>query len=184
MTCLVTSGRKEPCKNALGGLYKIFVSNYGSFSAITYAEDFKTITGLTTTDVFEFELKGTNSFTQSLASSRENGTTAVTQTLTVTLKNQDQKTNNEILLLAYGRPQIIVQYNDGSAYLAGKNFGMELTTAEGVSGTNLQDLNGYTITFVGVEPEYANELGGATLANVFNGFAGDATTIPTIVQGS
>lgn len=184
MSCLVTTGRKEPCKNALGGLYKIFVGNYDDISGYTFAEDGFTITGLTNKNIFEFELKGGNSFTQSLASSRDNGTTAVTQTLTVVLKNQSQKTHNEVMLLAYGRPKIIVQYNDGKAYLAGKDFGMELTTSEAVSGTVQGDLNGYTMTFVGVEAQYANELGGATLANVLAGFDGATETVPIIVKGN
>lgn len=179
MSCLITKGRLEPCKDKFGGLYKVFFANNGVLTGITYNAD-SSVSGFTGGEVFEYELKGTSNFTQSMASSRDAGTTAVTQTLTLSLKGLDASTNNEIKLLAYGRPLVIVQDNNGNAWLMGKDFGAELTTSESVTGTVPGDPYAYTLTLVAVEKEYANQISGATLANVFAG----VLTPPEVKHGS
>ncbi len=44
--------------------------------------------------------------------------------------------------------------------------GMDLTTNEGGSGTAKADLNGYTLTFTGEEPEMASTVSDAILATL------------------
>lgn len=178
MSCLLTKGRLEGCKKNVGGLYKVYFANFGTLSPTIDANN--VITSLSASTLYEFELKGTNSFVESLASSRENGSTFVTQTLTIDLKGIDYQTNNELKLMAYGRPQVVVVDNYGDAYLAGKDFGMELITAEKTSGVAMGDKVAYTLTLVGTEREYANFLSGSTFANPFVGM----TIAPTIIKGT
>lgn len=101
-------------------------------------------------------MKGTNSFDQVVNSSRENGTTFVEQTLTMTLKKQDATTHKSVKLLAYGRPHVIIRNRNAQYFLAGLEHGMELTTANVANGVQMADLNGYTLTFVGQEKLLAN----------------------------
>ena len=107
-------------------------------------------------NLYKYELKGTNSFDQVITSSRENGTTFVEQTLSVMLKNQDSTTHKAVKMLSYGRPQIVVKTRTNKFFLAGMEYGMELTTANVASGTAMADAQGYTLTFVGTEKILAN----------------------------
>jgi len=178
MSCLVTKGRLLPCKEFIGGLYKVWFANYGTFTPTVDANN--VVTSLSGVTIYEYELKGTSKLEQTMTSSRENGTTFVTQTLTLDLTGGDYNFNNEVKLMAYGHPYVIVQDNYGSAWFAGRLRGMDVTAALQTTGGAISDKYGYTITLVGTENEYANFLSGSTITNAF----GSMTIQPTIVKGT
>jgi hypothetical protein len=184
MSCEVANGRLEVCKDAVGGIDAIYFINYGDYA---YPTDVTYVTGTDTieavanvTNLYKYELKGTNSFDQVYNSSRENGTTFAEQTLTVTLKKQDATTHKNVKLLAYGRPHVVIKNRNNQFFLAGLEHGMEITTANVSNGTAMGDLNGYTLTFVGTEKLYANLLDCTTEADLAGG-AGDVFGSATIV---
>jgi hypothetical protein len=164
MSCDITHGRLEQCKDVIGGLQAIYVLNYGLFDAVqdvTYVgttDEISLITLPASTPVYKFELKGTNSFETTITSSRENGTTFFEQVLAVTLKKQDVQTHKEIKLLTYGRPNIIVRTNANQFFIAGLARGMDVTAGTIGNGTALGDMNGYSLTFTGQEAIPANFL--------------------------
>ena len=88
MACDLTLGRKEPCKDVVGGLKNVYFVDFGDLGTVTLTDD--EITNMTGSSgdltAFKYELKGNSSFEQAITSSRENGTTFVEQTLTLTLK--------------------------------------------------------------------------------------------------
>ena len=189
MACTLTAGRPERCKEFVGGIKSIYFIPYGTMSTITYdtatageEDQILTVTGVTT--LFKYDLKGANSFEQTLTSSRENGTTFAEQTLTFTVKGQDVKTTKQLKLLAYGRPHVVIRTNANTFYLAGLEHGMDVTTGLISNGTQMGDLNGYTFTLVGAEAIPANNLAvtspfaDAGLApGVFTGAGIDAGTV-------
>jgi hypothetical protein len=130
MSCLLTNGREEVCKTAVGGIDAIYFINYGEMDVITYdstnTDSIETVTGVTS--LFKYELKGTNSFEQTITSSRENGTTFVEQTLTFTIKNLTEATHKQMKLLSFGRPHVLVQTRNNQFFLAGLEHGMDVTT--------------------------------------------------------
>lgn len=185
MACDIANGRLEVCKDAVGGIDAIYFINYGDYS---YPTDVTYVTGTDTIDtvanvtsLYKYELKGTNTFDQVITSSRENGTSFVEQTLTVTLKKQDAATHKNVKLLSYGRPNIVIKNRNNQFFLAGLEHGMELTTANVSNGTAMGDLNGYTLTFVGTEKLLANLLDCSTEADLAGG-AGDVFGTATIVN--
>lgn len=178
MACLITQGRLVPCKEFIGGLYKVWFINFDSFTPTLDAEG--VITSMSGATAYEYELKGTSKLTQDMVSSRDNGSTYVTQTLALELQGGDYDFNNQIKLLAYGRPHAIVQDNYGSAWYAGRFRGMDVTSALHDTGGAISDKYGYTVTLVGMENEYANYLSGSTIENAFAGLAES----PTIVTGT
>jgi hypothetical protein len=106
MSCDIAQGRTEQCKDSIAGLDAIYFVNYGEYDPeadVTYSstaglEDMiDSMTGIT--NVYKFELKGTNSYQETVNTSRENGTTFFTQELTVTLKKQDAKTHKTVKLI-------------------------------------------------------------------------------------
>ena len=80
MACNLTAGRKEPCKDVVGGIRKVYFTDFGGYGTVTQTND--EITDMSGTfTAFEYELKGNSSFEQTITSSRENGTTFLEQTL-------------------------------------------------------------------------------------------------------
>ena len=166
MACLLSHGRAEVCKEFVGGIKSIYFINYGDLGAITYdgvspanpdiTDQIKTIAG--TMNLYKYDLKGANSFEQTITSSRENGTTFVEQTLTFTIKGLDATTAKQMKLLAWGRPHVVIKTNANNFFLAGLNHGMDVTTGLISNGTAMGDLNGFTLTLVGQEAINANFL--------------------------
>ena len=167
MACDITLGRLEPCKDAVGGLKAAYFVNWGDATGYTYnvtnTDVIDTVTG--TPNAYKYELKGTNSFDQTITSSRENGTTFFDQSLKLQLKNMTAASHKQIKLLAYGRPQVIVEDNNGNFFYCGLEHGMDVTGGTIVTGTAMGDLSGYTLELKGMERVPANFLGD-TLADV------------------
>ena len=122
MACDLTKGRKEPCKDVVGGLKAVYFTDFGDLGTVTKVDD--EITDLSGTFVaYKYELKGGSSFEQAITSSRENGTTYFEQTLNLTLKKLSKEDNKEIKLLAYGRPHVAVEDYNGNVFVMGLEHG-------------------------------------------------------------
>ena len=168
MACeLITHGYADDCQSNVGGIKAIYFLNYGvvgtqptaNYGAADLTDQLNTLT-LTpaASTLYKYELKGANSFEQTITSSRENGTTFVEQTLTFTTKGLSALQTKQMKLLAYGRPTVIVQTNSNKFLLAGLEYGMDVTTGVISNGSAMGDLVGYTMTLVGQELIPANHL--------------------------
>ena len=167
MACDLSSGRLEVCKDSVGGLKAVYFVNYGDATGYTYdgtnTDVIDSVAGTPT--AYKYDLKGASTFTQNINSSRENGTTFYEQVLELTFKKLTIKDHKELKLMAYGRPQVIVEDNNGNFFYAGLEHGMDVTGGTIVTGGAMGDLSGYTLTLTGMEKVPANFLGD-TLANV------------------
>jgi len=161
MACDLTLGRIEPCKDSVGGLKNLYFVNYGDLGAITYdvtnTDVIDAVAG--TPDAYKYEIKGASSFTQNIQSSRDTGTTAFEQVIEVTLKKLSIADHKELKILAFGRPHVIIEDNNGNFFLAGLEHGADVTGGTIVTGTAMSDLSGYTLTLTGMEKAPANFLG-------------------------
>ena len=160
MACDLTLGRKEPCKDVVGGLKNVYFVDFGDLGTVTLTDDEITnITGLNqdgNLTAFKYELKGNSSFEQAITSSRENGTTFFEQTLTLTLKKLTKEDNKELKLLAYGRPHVAIEDYNGNVFMMGLEHGAEVTGGTVSTGAAMGDLSGYTLTMVASEISPAN----------------------------
>ena len=160
MACDLTLGRKEPCKDVVGGLKNVYFVDFGDLGTVTLTNDEITnITGLNQDGdltAFKYELKGNSSFEQAITSSRENGTTFFEQTLTLTLKKLTKEDNKELKLLAYGRPHVAIEDYNGNVFMMGLEHGAEVTGGTVSTGAAMGDLSGYTLTMVASEILPAN----------------------------
>lgn len=173
MSCNLTKGRLEPCKDKVGGIYKVYFANYGSLSGLTVNVTTDAVnTGTTDASLYAYELKGTSTFTQTMTSSRDAGTTFVTQTLTLSLKGLSATDNFELKNLAYGRPHVIVADNNGNSWIAGIEHGMDVQNAESSTGAALGDAYLYTITLVATERTFANYITNSSIALPLGGITG------------
>ena len=176
MACLLTQGRQEVCKESIGGLQGAYFINYttGSFTKNANGEVTALPSGST---VYFYQLKGSSAYTETVNTSRDNGTTFFSQELTLNLKKLTNEMSTQLKLMAYGRPQIIVWTNNGDAFLTGLSLGMDVTAGTIQTGAGLGDLYGYSVTFTGMEQLPASFLSGSTTSNPFAGLS----TQPTIV---
>lgn len=162
MACDISKGRKEPCKDSVGGLIAVYFTNYDDVDINGYTYDgtdtdmITSITGAATLNAYKFDLKGTSDLTQNITSSRENGTTMFEQVLTLNLKKLDVSTHKEIKLLSYGRPRVLVEDNNGNFFWCGLKHGLDVTGGTVVTGAAMGDLSGYTLTLTGMEQAPAN----------------------------
>ena len=159
MSCNITSGRTVPCKNKSGSIKRVYFADFGTLGAVT--ESAGLISAFAGTPVFfQFDVRGTTNLDTVVTSSRENGTTFYTQSLTLQLQYYDRATSEQIKLLAVGRPHIVVVDADNNYLLMGKVNGGELTTGNFTVGANMGDFNGFNLTFEAQEvapPSFVTE---------------------------
>ena len=163
MACDLTLGRKEPCKDSVGGIKNVYFVDFGGLGTVTIAND--EITNLTGTTIggsansltaYKYEVKGGSSLEQTVTASRETGTTFFEQTLNLTLKKLTKEDNKELRLMAYGRPHIAVEDYNGNVFMMGLENGADVSGGTVVSGTAMGDMSGYTLTFSAQEKQLAN----------------------------
>ena len=157
MACDLSLGRKEPCKDVVGGIRAVYFTDFGDLGTVTETDD--EITDLSGTfTAFKYEVKGNSSFEQNITSSRENGTTFFEQTLNLTLHKLTKEDNKELKLMAYGRPHVVVEDYNKNLFLMGLENGADVSGGTIVTGAAMGDLSGYTLTFTGMEKVPANFL--------------------------
>ena len=176
MACLLTQGRQEVCKESVGGLQGVYFINYttGSFTKGGNGQVTALPSGST---VYYYELKGNSAYTETVNSSRDNGTTFFNQELTLNLKKLTNEMTTQLKLMAYGRSQIVIWTMNGDSLLVGEREGADVTGGTIQTGGALGDLYGYSVTLTGMEQLPAAFLSGSTTTNPFAGLS----TQPTIV---
>jgi hypothetical protein len=181
MACNLSAGRNEVCKDSIGGLQGVYFLNFntGSFTKNGNGEITAFPSGST---VYYYELKGNSSMTETVNTSRDNGTTFFSQELVLNLKKLTNEMTTQMKLMAYGRPKIVVWTMNGDALLVGEREGADVTAGTLQTGAALGDLYGYSITFTGQEQLPAAFISGSTTANPFSALAGAG--LPTIVYGT
>jgi hypothetical protein len=182
MSCNLSAGRNEVCKDSIGGIAGVYFVNFtGSLSNVTNGESDALVetlpAGLT---AYYYELKGNSSYTENVNSSRDNGTTFFSQELVLNLKKLTNEMTTQLKLMAWGRPQIFVHTMNGDTLLVGQREGADLTAGTIQTGAAIGDLYGYSATFTGQEPFPAAFISGSTFQNPF----GAVTNPPTIVSGT
>jgi hypothetical protein len=175
MSCDISRGRLEPCKDSVGGITAVYFVNNGSLGNITYdVTDTDVITGVDgTPDAYKFDVRGASTYTETPTPSRENGTTYFEQVLELQLPKLTKEDHKTVKLLSYGSPHIIIEDNNGNLLLAGLEYGADVTGGSIATGAGMGDMSGYTLSFSGMEKLPANFIDG------------DLTTVGfTVVTGS
>ena len=182
MACDLTLGRKEPCKDVVGGIKNIYFVDFGDLTLTFDSTDTDVIESVGSSVAnFKYEVKGNSSLEQTVNSSRENGTTFYEQTLNLTLKKLSKEDNKELKLLAYGRPHVAVEDYNGNVMVVGLEHGADVSGGTVVTGAAMGDLSGYTLTLTGMETKPANFVASPTSADPY---AGMSSATVTVTSGS
>jgi hypothetical protein len=176
MACNLSAGRNEVCKDSIGGLSGVYFLNFttGSFTKNVNGELTAVPSG---SSLYYYELKGTSAYTETVNSSRENGTTFFSQELTLNLKKLTNEMTTQLKLMAYGRPQVIVWTMNGDALLVGEREGADVTAGTIQTGAAMGDLYGYSVTLTGQEQLPAAFLSGSTTTNALAGLTANYTVV-------
>jgi len=178
MACNVSAGRVLPCKAGFGGIKAAYFFDLDGLGTLTYTDGvITTIAGTPT--VYEYDVKNTSSLETAINSSRETGTTFYEQTLSLTLTYLDAPTQEQIKLLAWGRPSVAVEDYYGNMFIVGLENGMELNSGTIGTGTQPSDLSGFTMTLVGQEPDPATFITSTLITEATQGTKIDPTLTVT-----
>ena len=165
MSCDISRGRIEPCKDSVGGLNAVYFINKGGISAGYDTSDTDVIDDLGSPTAYKFDIKGGSTYTENITSSRENGTTTFEQVLELQLTKLTKEDHKTVKLLAYGSPHVLIEDNNGNVFVAGLEHGLDVSGGTIVSGAAMGDMSGYTLTFSGMEKAPANFVKDGDLAS-------------------
>ena len=160
MACDITSGFTLGCRDNVGSIKQIYILS-GSVSSVSDASEglINAITG--SGNFYTFELfRETSDYAENVTVAPENGTVVYEQTVNAVFFKMQTSTRNQIKVLAQNPDiKMIVETNNTdntSKYVyVGEEYGVQLLTSAGGTGTLFGDRNGYTLTFTGREPNPA-----------------------------
>lgn len=164
MACELSIGMTLDCKDSLGGIKQIVLVDKSLVSSFTFdgTEVVNTINGPTAGDLFTYELPTqTGSFEETINFNRDNGTVFYTQTVNVMLHKLSYAKRLELQTVAQARVIVFVQDTNNNWWAVGYEYGADLSTATGATGTALGDANGYTLSFTHESPKRAYVLDNA-----------------------
>jgi len=152
MSCVLTSGRIEPCRDNIGGIKNVYLFPFVEYS-YTQIEGVRgvEITSFPSSDIYKYEVQG-GTFSENITND-EFGI-KYEQNLNVILTKQDLITTNELNAVQKLDLRYIVEYNNGKFRMGGVYNGARLTSYSIDSGGEKSSFNGYNLTFTGVE-EYS-----------------------------
>ncbi len=174
MACNVTAGIVLDCRDNVGGIKTMWVTDWDNITSITKTSTgatADTITAISGTGTFyEYQLiRTTSSYTSTVNASLEAGTVFYSDELVSYFNKMEQAKRNILKTLAQSqRLAIVFEDNNGDYFFMGETYGSFVTAGTIVSGLGLGDANGYNITFGALEPYPANQLSGS-LASIAQG---------------
>ena len=148
MACTLTlAGRGVGCKDALGGIKRIYVAEWvdGIWEDIASGE----VSGSTAAITFyTYDMtRGSGSLNQTITSDLAAGTVFFDQVCSVTFNKASASDITEISNLVKGRMAVLVEDNNGNWFVMGHQNGVEVSGGTAQTGTAAGDQNGFTIEF-------------------------------------
>ncbi len=183
--CDISEGRLVACKDVIGGIQKIFLTNYNE----SLLGDL-TLSGNEITDfssaitVFQYDLRAnTGTYNANFTSNDANGTTYYEQVLEVMLQKIVKQDIPHLDNILKGRCHVWVLDANDNVFLLGTRFGCSVTAGAMSTGTAKADLSGFTLTFTSQETEnyiLAATAGVGTAKYPFDGIATDGNVTITV----
>ena len=162
--CEITTGFQLGCRDNTGGVKRAYILS-GSVDTVTSTNSLiSALDGAGQFFAFD-QVRQTANYTETINSSVENGTIFYEQGLTLQF-HKYQDTLQSLIQTMGDNPElrIILETNNGAEdndarfFYLGEFNGMTLSNGSGQTGTAFGDLNGYSLTFTGQEPEPAKEI--------------------------
>lgn len=150
MACTLTlAGRGVGCKDALGGIKRIYVGEWedGIWEDIA-SGSVAGLSGTNTLTVYTYDMtRGSGSLNQTITSDLAAGTVFFDQVCSVTFNKAAAADITEISNLVKGRMAVLVEDNNGNWFVMGHQNGVEVSGGTAQTGTAAGDQNGFTLEF-------------------------------------
>lgn len=148
MACSLTLvGRGVGCKDALGGIKRIYIAEFteGMWADIASGA-VSGLSGLTAINFYTYDMnRGSGSLNQTITASIENGTVFYDQALTANFSKLEADDITELQNITKGRMAVLVQDNNDNWFVMGHKRGVEASGGVVQTGTASGDLNGFTL---------------------------------------
>jgi len=168
MACVLTSSRTLACRDAVGGIKKIYITELANKSAITASAGAISAFTLSTGKQFwTYDLvKETAEYEQKINTSVEAGTVFYETELKVMLHKTSVATRNELKLIAQNQLMIIILDRNGDYWLMGESNGADLVPSTSKSGKAMGDFNGYELVFNAKESDLMQTVASGLIATL------------------
>lgn len=168
MACAIIAGYALDCKDTVGGIKNLYITELANVSTVTEnASGFVTgITMVATKKFYKYELEpqGANNFVENIQADPANGTVSYEQVITANFVKLKYETQYKLSLIIKNRTAILVETKDGKYFFFGRRNGMEVLGGSANSGQAMNDFNGYSPVFTGIEKDLANEVDASIIA--------------------
>ena len=148
MSCALTRGRNEGCRDNIGGVKAIYLTKFVDYPFGSIVRNGQEVTAFPSTTFFKYETDQA-SFNEAITNDEQG--ISYRQSLTFTLTKQDLLTTNELDRAQKIDLRFLVEFNDGSIRFGGLYNAAQITSIGIESGGSKSDLNGYRITIEGNE---------------------------------
>ena len=148
MACSLTlAGRGVGCKDALGGIKRLYIAEWEEGMWEDIASGAVTgLSGTLTATFYTYDMnRGSGSLNQTITASIENGTVFYDQALTANFSKLAAADITELQNMTKGRMAVLVEDNNGNWFVMGHSRGVEASGGVVQTGTASGDLNGFTI---------------------------------------
>ena len=163
--CELTIGFDLECKDAVGGIKQIVLTEWNSSVDFVFTgatEVVEEIVGVADNELFTYQLPTqTGSFEETINFNRDAGTIFYTQTVNVMLNKLSASKRLELQSVATTRVIVFVNDTNDNWWAVGYEFGADLSTATAATGAVLGDMNGYTLAFTHEAAKRAYKLSAA-----------------------
>ena len=168
MPCGIVSGFALDCREVVGGIKNLYIAPLSSVTSVSQnASGY--VTAITKSGLFyKYELlpRGANSFTQNIQADPATGSVAYEPTIAAVFSKLSFTNSQKLDLLIKNRMAVIVELKDGTFFLAGKDSGMEVNGGTAASGAAMNEFQGYSLTFAGMEKAFSPEVNSAIIAGL------------------
>jgi len=159
MSCEALISIEKPCDNNIGGIKTVWICQQENVTAATVSANEWTVSTLTLTanaNVYAIN-RNTGNYTEETAQDLLNGSTLVTQTITLMFNRRDKDKSEAIHVLGSGQQYLAVFVLDANGkYWYFEN--VQLTATGEGSGTNRAEGSKYSITLLSESDHLAYEV--------------------------
>ena len=175
MSCEALQNIAKSCDNNTGGIRKVWINQQEGVTATTVAAGAWIVTAITATPFATFEInRNTGNYTEDTAVDLINGSSFVTQTITLMFNRRDKDKSEAIHVLGAGQQYLAVFIQDANdKYWYFEN--VQLTATGEGSGTARADGSKYSVTLLAESDHLAFEV-------LSTQIAGNTTDFPLPTQ--
>jgi len=166
MSCALTQGYTLDCSDSYGGVKELHFIEFDNVVSITESAGVVTAITKATGKAFKkYQLIHQTADTEETATvSRENGTVEIKQSVKFPINKLSVSLRNELMLLIQNRLVCVAVDNNGTGWILGREFGLNVATVGAKSGIKLGERNGYEIALDGSEKVLAWKVDSSTIS--------------------